>query len=291
MLNPIKEKESKGIVILDKKKSFVYSNVNDDIYKLIRKCNIDSLIINEGKDVFIKDYVITVEKIVRNGDVEYILIITRENISFYNKLSQYKNLNTGLYGKTLLRDIKNGTFDTNFFNKYSIIFIEIRGNKVDIETLAKFERAVVSNVRKVDITIRYDNNTLLIITPIAQMDYLNNFIKRIRDTVVNKFALMSIYFDLFIGAATSSDDINFLDVLYNAQKNICKEKKNNKFLKFEKETNISARIEKVRQELYSMLNNFDEIASNNEVVEMSQYLDRLLVDHIKGYGGDDYCKR
>lgn len=36
-------------------------------------------------------------------------------------------------------------------------------------------------------------------------------------------------------------------------------------------------IEKVRQELHSMLDNYDEVGSSDKIIEVSQYLDRLLV--------------
>lgn len=47
---------------------------------------------------------------------------------------------------------------------------------------------------------------------------------------------------------------------------------------------IRNKIEQVRQELNGMLSNHVEKGFNNEIIEMSQYLDRLLVSYIYNLG-------
>lgn len=55
-------------------------------------------------------------------------------------------------------------------------------------------------------------------------------------------------------------------------------------LEFEQETDIAARIEKVRIELYRMIGNIENNNfSNDDILELSQYLDKLLVKYIKDY--------
>lgn len=50
------------------------------------------------------------------------------------------------------------------------------------------------------------------------------------------------------------------------------------------EMEIVTIIEKVRQELHSMLDNCDLVGSNDKIIEVSQYLDRLLVVYERNKG-------
>ena len=58
----------------------------------------------------------------------------------------------------------------------------------------------------------------------------------------------------------------------------------NRYLKFEPDMDIAARIEKVRIELHRMIgNNENDNFSKDDILELSQYLDKLLVKYIKDF--------
>jgi len=46
---------------------------------------------------------------------------------------------------------------------------------------------------------------------------------------------------------------------------------------------LEIRIEKARQKLHSMFQQYDDKGLNGEMLEMSQYLDKLIVTYIKKY--------
>jgi GGDEF domain-containing protein len=291
MLNPLKEKKGDGIIIFDNKKDVVFSTVDSDLIQLIKKYDLETLANYRNKDLNIKDKLISVERIRRGNGTDYIIILRSREYNAHNPLLKYKNLNTGFYDRKLLENLKDNIIDLSYLNSYSIILVNFKSSKRDGDLFKNFESTIVNIIREVDIPIRYDDNTILIITPVTKMENLNSFIKRINSATTHEFALMNISIDVSMGIATSKGDMNFLNVLYNAEKNVYKEKKNKKFSKFEEEADISKRIENVRQELCSMINQFDAIGLDCEVVEMSQYLDRLLIEYITNSGRENYGEK
>jgi len=58
---------------------------------------------------------------------------------------------------------------------------------------------------------------------------------------------------------------------------------------YKDEVNILDRIEEVREKLHDMIN--QKMTSNNEVVKLSQCLDKLIVQYVKGSGKDSNDER
>ena len=61
--------------------------------------------------------------------------------------------------------------------------------------------------------------------------------------------------------------------------------------KFQDSEEISYRIEKLRYELHKMISNHNKAGFDDKIVEMSQYLDKLLVVYMKEQGGKYNEKR
>ncbi|WP_041720623.1 aspartyl-phosphate phosphatase Spo0E family protein [Alkaliphilus metalliredigens] len=61
-----------------------------------------------------------------------------------------------------------------------------------------------------------------------------------------------------------------------------KEKNIEKFVEFKGEEDLLNQIENMRRQLEKMLTHYDGEGFDDEVIEMSQYLDRLLVAYVKG---------
>jgi len=53
-----------------------------------------------------------------------------------------------------------------------------------------------------------------------------------------------------------------------------------------KEMSILRRIEESRKKIHDMINFDKNILFSDETVKMSQYLDKLIVEYIKGSGGE-----
>lgn len=54
---------------------------------------------------------------------------------------------------------------------------------------------------------------------------------------------------------------------------------------------ITNKIEKVRQELHGMIDHHEVTGFNDQIVEMSQYLDILLVTYMSKLGRENYEKK
>jgi hypothetical protein len=74
--------------------------------------------------------------------------------------------------------------------------------------------------------------------------------------------------------------------------NIYGEARKKRFFRKEDETRILNRIEEVRQELYDLLNHHENVdLSEDRIIAMSQYLDRLLAAYVRNIGREHYEKK
>jgi len=193
----------------------------------------------------------------------------------------------------LIDEIKNGVVSLDFFNNYSVVIINIDSRdkfaekqqcKINTDGLENFERVIVKSIREIDIPIRSCDNEIVIITPVVKKNYLRRFIKRIENQLQQKNISMNMRYDIYVGASSNDGDLEFIDVLRNAHRNLYDQKRRLMLLKLEKEKDILNRIEIVREELNNMVGLNKNNIYDDEIVEMSQYLDKLLVEYMRDSG-------
>ncbi len=58
------------------------------------------------------------------------------------------------------------------------------------------------------------------------------------------------------------------------------------FIDFDKNINLLSRIEEHRKKIHDMINNGKNIIFDDETIKLSQHLDKLIVEYLRGSGGE-----
>lgn len=273
--------KNKGVVILEKQEDAIFNDTNGA--QGIKKYGSDAPAGSYGKMSYVKDFFLNVEYIVNSEGREPL------NVKKYLQLKQilpvYMDSETQLYSKKLLSDIKNGKISLDFMKDYSIIIIGIKYKnsfekcKSNDDLDRYVEKNVVENIMQDKIPIRYSENKLLVILPAVKREALINLIKR-GISPIGRQNIINDEIGISVGFACKYKNANFQEVLNDAESNMHEAGWLIKYLRFELETDISARIETVRKELHNMIS-MSESVSDSEIIEMSQYLDKLLVKYLR----------
>lgn len=226
MTNLLTKENRYIIVILNSEKNIIklIPNSNTKILENIFQY-IDNILKNNTINIDGIKYIISKHYL----DEKITILVLEEDI---NRLI-YKDFLTNMFNRNYWEVIKNN----KNYDGYFLIFIDIdnlkeindlHGHLVGDKAIISTSDAIIKNIKEKDIAIHYSGDEFIIILKDKNVDNANNVVKEIRKELINKLNRFNIKLDICSGIKKCYKNISLNTTLYEADKEMYKEKRKKK---------------------------------------------------------------
>ncbi|MCQ4922455.1 diguanylate cyclase [Tissierella carlieri] len=289
--------EINGIIqiIMNQEHRIYYSSIdNKRTYNYLKKLKIlENLPIDLRVQYAAGDNFIGIDKFYICDELYYIIIINPKSSKCCNCSKTLIDDVTGLYSRSYWEQINSEINCHLSFKDLSLILIDIDNLKKINDSYGHLEgdkaikvvgQAIQKSIRKEDIGIRYGGDEFIVLLLSQDKNTVDKVIKRIRRQIYKQTVKENIDIQISAGVASNNDFYNMEDIIRIADKNLYKEKKMKKSEKREKMDTLKElkeQIEVMRDELNKQVIEKDKVMSNEEILELSQKLEKLIVKYLK----------
>lgn len=287
-------KSNKTICILINEQGKVYYSNTDLVtaHKYLESIRIfDYLHISDTVSYDVKDCNITVNKIILDEVYYYLILIQQqENIFKY----AYKDLLTGLYNRNYWEHFLSDIQYYRLPKKLTLIIIDVdnlkqindnKGHLFGDRAIQIVGQAIRKSIRKSDIGVRYGGDEFFILLESTKMSVAKKVVNRIRANISKKGKKENIHIRISAGIACYDCIKSIGDMIKMADKNLYKQKRAKKSKEgqnSEKIMYLRYEIQKLKDELNRKITQGGKgINNNEEILKLSQKLDKLIVDYLQ----------
>lgn len=214
------------IVILNSEKNRIKIIPNDNT-KITNKINqyMDKILTYDNIEIDGMNYIISRYFI----DEKITILVLENNV----ELLIYKDFLTNMYNRNFWEMIK----DNIDYNDYILIFIDIdnlkeindyHGHLVGDKAIISTADAIMKNIKEKDIAIHYSGDEFIIILKDKNEENAKKVIKEIKKELIMKSNQLNIKMDICSGIKKCQKNISLNTTLYEADKEMYKEKRRKK---------------------------------------------------------------
>jgi len=287
-------KAEKTICILINQQGRVcYSNIGmADAQEYLEIIHIfDHLLTNDTVSYNVGHYTVTADKVDLDEAHYYLIIIqTQGNLYRY----AYRDLLTGLYNRNYWEQLKSGALEIYPSRSFSLIIIDIdnlkyindnKGHLAGDKAIRIVGQSIRENIRKQDIAIRYGGDEFFVLLTNTKKAIVKKVINRIRKSINRRCESGNIHIAISAGMACSNSIYKLEKVITMADYNMYREKKEKKVQVRQLEDelkDLKQKIESIRDKLNYKVLQESNVLINEELLEISTKLDKLILKYIKG---------
>ncbi|MBZ4647573.1 MAG: diguanylate cyclase [Clostridia bacterium] len=251
---------------------------------------IDHLPVDYTINYNVGHYSITVDK-VGLDEAEYYLILIQPHGNIYRYA--YRDSFTGLYNRNYWEQLISGMMHRPIPKRFTLIVIDVdnlkslndnRGHLAGDKAIRIVGQSIRESIREQDIAIRYGGDEFFILLANTKKAIVEKVINRIRKSINRRCESENIHIEISAGTACS-DSIHKLEkVITMADCNMYKEKKEKKIQvrqMADELIDLRQKLEALRDNLNRKVIQDSNISINEELLELSKKLDKLITKYLK----------
>lgn len=282
-------------IIIDKSHEILYTGI--DNRKAIEYLNevgaIDRLTGTLPLKYNSGNYHVTIDKIVINQDMYYLITAVPGYIICENYDALFFDSVTGLYSRNYWEKIKRERLVVSSEGNLTLLLLDIDKLKKINDTYGHQEgdrsikivgQAIRNCIRRSDIAVRYGGDEFIIILPNQDRNAAEKIIKRIRNEIKFLSEEQNIFIDISVGISSNCNTSNIDGMMQIADRDLYHEK--NAKMKQEIEIYdlcyLKKEIEKLKKDLKNeIIYKDNKLIINKNILELSKKIDTLINKYME----------
>ena len=298
LMNKEAHEASKTIrVVINKKHKIKYSNIdNQEAIQYLEQLDVlEKLTENLPIEYSIGYYYVSIDKISIVGQSYYFITACFKAPECQNCKNILIDTATGLYNRNCWESIKSNISFYPKLQSFSLILIDIDnmkeindmyGHLTGDKVIQIVGQAIKRSIRvENDLGIRYGGDEFIVLLSDQNDKAAGKVIERIREQIDKVAAIEGLNIQISAGVAYNDRLVNLEEMIEMADKNLYKEKdmKRGKKKQLEECNKLAKKIEEIRDKLNGKITKGDKILTSAEILELSQRLDKLIVEYLEWY--------